>query len=192
MLYGAGFGALADIIYLIAAVAEPTLIGNIFLTILCGPFVAFFGAIVGMFAGMLIGLIDSFLVSIITLNFWHNNILWSKRHLFRASILTLCILLNGVVVLAISTFIPSELMALAMNSIIIATILNILHFERWHFNYLAQYPEILYQSELDTLPIWTDYDHSVYEMPPIPTDLTHYEDGELPTELLRQFPIDNE
>ena len=69
----------------------------------------------------------------------------------------------------------------------------------WLYGYLAEYPELYHlskkettQLEAQTLKILPRHDKQNYKMPEIPDDLGKYSDGELPAELLRQFPIDKE
>ena len=91
----------------------------------------------------------------------------------------------------IFTSIPEGTWLITEFWVVVGTVIANTHYIHWLYGYLAQYPEILYQSEKDTLYILTDYNRRTYQLPDIPTDLTQYIDGELPAELLRQFPVDS-
>lgn len=197
LVYGAGFGAVGLAIdYLFIEASQSTYSDDVFMLILCLPFKIGIGLGIGLFAGVLISSVDSIFISGITFIFINEFGLWKPRRIYRNIIRVICILSNCL--LGIIIF-PSSSKWLILPIIIFATIVSIEHFLNWYFNYLFKQPKLLAQLAqipLDMLrepTIWDEiHDLIIYKMSEIPDNLTQYPDGEIPAELLRQFPIDEQ
>ncbi len=162
---------------------------NVLFTLACSPFMALGGALMGMVMGFLLALIDSMVVALVIYYFWYYEILWEKRSQVLSINLVSSFLINHFLVIVI--FKPqSTLTPILIIVTSIATVAGIIHFHRWYYNYLTLHPDILYDYESEMVYVEGGYDYLTYEVPPIPTNLTQYDDGELPAEILRQFPVD--
>lgn len=212
VLFGAIYG-------IIVGASGPTLLfyisaDNLFnnnssiLFALCGgSSLIIMGGMVGVCVGIFLFASNVPSVLGITIAFLKKNTFGVHKLFYCALIFLSSLLINMTISLLILTYFSSiRDEPLPLNTWLIiefwiglGTIVANIHYIHWFYGYLAQYPEFFHlskkkssQPEAQALKILPRYDKRLYKMPKIPDDFTHYTDGELPAELLRQFPIDRE
>ena len=195
-LYGAGFGTFGILFdYVFIEARQSDYPQDMFWIIACLPLKIGIGLGVGILAGVIMSVCDSILISSITLKFIKTGKLWIQQKTYHHIARLGCILVNCFI--GVLLFPPSTTW-LTIPLIFSATILGINHFLDWYLLHMMQKPQLffelagVYSKRSANSTIWDEiHDLITYQMSEIPKNLTQYADGELPADLLRQFPIDS-